>query len=173
MPSSEQASFQLTPLLALPATCTRPFTASSDAGSTSSFLPTSSAILRKASCPARRCDSLTPPTVVLPPLAPLIGILELPMFTRIDSYGRPKHSARTSAITVRVPEPRSCVPQVVSTSPVGWTFTEQIDCPAPPPQVWIARPNPSTTEPLAAPLPCGCHLAFQSINFAAISISAL
>ena len=49
----------------------------------------------------------------------------------------------------------------------------QLDWPAPPPHVWNARPSPSTTEPFAVPLPCACHLAFQSISFAASSISAL
>src|SRR5262249_20354698 len=162
MPSSEQASFQLTLLLGLPATWTRPLTASSLSASTSSFLATSSAILANASCPARRCDSQMPPTVVLPPLAPLAAYLDVPMFTRIDSYGRPKVSASTRAMTVRVPVPRSCVPHIVSTSPLGWMRTLQADWPAPPPQVWMAIPRPSTTEPLAGPLPCGCHLAFQS-----------
>src|SRR5437763_16360170 len=135
MPSSEQASFQLTLLLGLSVTWMRPLTASSFAASTSSFLATGSAILAKASCPARRCDSHTPPTVVLPPLAPLAGYFDVPMFTRIDSYGRPNVSASTSAITVRVPVPRSCVPHIVSTSPLGKMRTLQLDWPPPPPQV--------------------------------------
>src|SRR5262245_37050619 len=103
MPRSEQASFQLTLLAGLPLTCTLPPTASSVAGSTSSFLPTSSAILAKASCPARRCDSDTPPTVVLPPLGPLTGYFELPMLSRMESEGNQKHFASTRALTLRVP----------------------------------------------------------------------
>ena len=53
------------------------------------------------------------------PDAPLIGYVELPIFTFTASTGKPNVSANTIAQTVRVPVPRSCVPQYDSTPPSG------------------------------------------------------
>ena len=72
------------------------------------------------------------------------------MFTVTASIGRPKVSASTIAITVRVPVPRSCDPIAASTVPSGCTFTWQFDAWPRPPQVWIESPSPRRTVPVAA-----------------------
>ena len=92
------------------------------------------------------------------------------MFTFTASIGRPKVSASTIAITVRVPVPRSCDPIAASTVPSGCTFTWQFDAWPRPPQVWIERPSPRRTVPVAAPR--GFQFSFQPISSAAISSSS-
>ena len=67
----------------------------------------------------RRVEAETPPTVVLPPEAPEAGYLLLPMTTLMAFTGSPNVSAATTAITDRVPVPRSWLASVTSTEPSG------------------------------------------------------
>ena len=71
----------------------------------------------------------------LPPDAPLNGNVLLPIFTLTASTGKPSVSANTIAQTVRVPVPRSWVPQYDSTPPSGWILKRQSESFAAPPQV--------------------------------------
>src|SRR5689334_17616823 len=117
MPMREQASFQET--LLPPAPTILPPTAFNVEASTPSLAATRSAILSRASTPALRCDSQTLPMVVLPPEGPLAGYLDEPMLILMASIGNPNVSPSTIAQAVRVPVPKSWVPQKVSTPPSG------------------------------------------------------
>src|SRR5439155_5040201 len=119
-------------------------------------------IASNASAAARRVEELTPPTVVLPPEPPEGGYALSPILTLTVSTGRPRVSAATIAITVRVPVPRSCEPSSAETDPSGLIVTLHSLACGPPPHVCIERPSPFLMWPPALS-PRRCHFLFHSM----------
>ena len=119
---------------------------------------------------ASRDELDTPPTVVLPPDAPEVGNEFLPISIRTLSIGRPRVSAITMVHTVRVPVPRSCVPDRPTTDPSGLIVTLHCESWPWPPHMWIDRPTPRLIGP-AALSPRACQRSLHLINSAALSIS--
>ena len=93
-----------------------------------------------------------------------------PRLTRIASGDRPRTSAVTIAIAVRVPPPMSCVPQMHSTVPSEWMIT--LASAFGPPyigQTAVPMPKPRRTAPRAAAAAAGERRRSQPIALAAVS----
>src|SRR5258706_11198198 len=126
----------------------RPPAATREAGSTPSAGPPFSFSASSALTVAMRTAGLTPAAVVLPPDPPLIGYIVSPISGRIALGERPKVSAAITAINVRVPVPRSCVPILTTTTPSDEISQGAVEGPRPPPpHVLIATPIPVLMGP--------------------------
>jgi hypothetical protein len=93
--------------------------------------------------------------VVDPPLPPLNGKLLSPSSTLMSLTCRPSVSAAITAIRVRVPTPRSWVPQRTTTPPSGWISHCACVPRPPPPQRLAAHPTPRLIGPgVGSPVAC-------------------
>ncbi len=93
------------------------------------------------------------------------------MRTCTASSGRPSESARTIAITVRVPVPMSCEEILASAVASGWIVTSQLLRWPRPPQVWIDIPSPRLRGPRAGS-PRGCQRWRHPMSWSATSSSS-
>ena len=85
--------------------------------------------------------------VVLPPDAPHTGYIVSPISGFTALTGRPMVSAVSTATSVRVPVPRSCVPHFITTLPSG-VMSQCARPPRPPPPHWCAdTPKPFLIGP--------------------------
>jgi len=98
----------------------RPSTASSWSAGAPSDGATASNNLASALTVDLRVEEDTPPTVVDPPDGPEGGSALSPIFSVIAPSGSPRVSAATMVMMVRVPVPRSWLPNSTSTVPSGW-----------------------------------------------------
>ncbi len=99
-------------------TCTRPSRVSSASTATSSSPAAASRSPRRASSAAIRTAGVSEATVMEPHEFPLNGPVAVsPMIARTASSRWPSASAATCARMVRVPVPRSCVPESTSAVP--------------------------------------------------------
>src|SRR5260370_31089999 len=123
VPSLAQAAFHVRLLAALPLTWILPSTASSCSFGTPSDGATASNSLSRALTDALRVDEETPPMVVDPPEAPEGGSELSPITTLTAASGRPSVSDATILMQVRVPVPRSWLPNSAITDPSGLMLT--------------------------------------------------
>src|ERR1017187_744371 len=108
---------------------------------------------------ASKMAGQTDAAVVLPPLPPEGGNCVSPIRALICSGLSPKTSAATTATSVRVPVPRSWVPQRTSTLPSELICTSACVPRPPPPQVALAQPTPTLIGP--GEEPGGLYFCFQ------------
>src|ERR1019366_4706511 len=146
-----QAEAQVRLFLVLPLTRTVPSTASRSSGWAPSAGAAASKSLARALTPDLRVAEDAPPTVVDPPEAPPGGRLLSPMTSLIWPIWRPRVSAATWVIMVRVPVPRSWVPISSSTEPSGLMVVRAVQAWPAPPQALTARPRPRRTAPFSEP----------------------
>ncbi len=157
-----QAAFQVRLFDALPFIWILPSTACNCSLGTPRLGATASSSLSSALTVDLRVEEETPPMVVEPPEPFEKGRELSPITTFTASSGRPKVSAATMLMAVRVPVPRSWLPNSTSTEPSGLMVVRHwLACP-PPCQVDIATPTPRLMGP-EPESPRGCHFFFQSI----------
>src|SRR5580704_10729378 len=108
---------------------------------------------------ASKMAGQTDAALLLPPLPPDGGYCVSPILAVTCSGLSPKTSAATTATSVRVPVPRSWVPQRTCTLPSGLICTSASEPRPPPPQVAPAQPIPTLIGP--GEEPGGLYFCFQ------------